>query len=324
MTTIKQVAEEAGVSKSTVSRYISKKGYVGDDAREKIKNAIKKLNYTPNVLAQSLKTKKNQMVGLLLPDISNPFFPRLVRGAESYLKDKGYRIMVGTISDHDSLEEYINLLLKTNAAGIITTLDFTKEFPNLTLPVVVVDRISKDTGYGVFSDNQLGGRLAAKAIWNAGAKQVMIIKVLDDKAENIAERFEASLNYLRNKSLEIRIEESETFEFEKIQKEAKENLKRNPNIDSIIAPSDIHAIAYIHEILAIGKKIPDDIQIIGYDDIVLSQFIYPSLSTIHQSSYKMGEQAAKLIYNMANKFSVDEVKIKLPVRYVERNTLRRK
>ena len=96
---------------------------------------------------------------------------------------------------------------------------------------------------------------------DAGAKQVMIIKVLDDKAENIAERFEASLNYLRNKSLEIRIEESETFDFEKIQKEAKENLKRNPNIDSIIAPSDIHAIAYIHEILAIGKKIPDDIQI---------------------------------------------------------------
>ena len=324
MTTIKQVAEEAGVSKSTVSRYISQKGYVGDDAREKIKNAIKKLNYTPNVLAQSLKTKKNQMVGLLLPDISNPFFPRLVRGAESYLKDKGYRIMVGTISDHDSLEEYINLLLKTNAAGIITTLDFTKEFPNLTLPVVVVDRISKDTGYGVFSDNQLGGLLAAKAICNAGAKQVMIIKVIDDKAENIAERFEASLNYLRNKSLEIFIEESETFDFEKILKEAKENLKRNPNIDSIIAPSDIHAIAYIHEILAIGKKIPDDIQIIGYDDIVLSQFIYPSLSTIHQSSYKMGEQAAKLIYNMANKFSIDEAKIKLPVRYIERNTLRRK
>ena len=324
MTTIKQVAEEAGVSKSTVSRYISQKGYVGDDAREKIKNAIKKLNYTPNVLAQSLKTKKNKMVGLLLPDISNPFFPRLVRGAESYLKDKGYRIMVGTISDHDSLEEYINLLLKTNAAGIITTLDFTKEFPNLTLPVVVVDRISKDTGYGVFSDNQLGGLLAAKAICNAGAKQVMIIKVIDDKAENIAERFEASLNYLRNKSLEIFIEESETFDFEKILKEAKENLKRNPNIDSIIAPSDIHAIAYIHEILAIGKKIPDDIQIIGYDDIVLSQFIYPSLSTIHQSSYKMGEQAAKLIYNMANNFSIDEAKIKLPVRYVERNTLRRK
>lgn len=78
------------------------------------------------------------------------------------------------------------------------------------------------------------------------------------------------------------------------------------------------------KILAIGKKIPDDIQIIGYDDIVLSQFIYPSLSTIHQSSYKMGEQAAKLIYNMANKFSIDEAKIKLPVRYIERNTLRRK
>ncbi len=74
MATIKQVAQEAGVSKSTVSRYISQKGYVGDEARQKIKSAIEKLHYNPNVLAQSLKTKKNQLVGLLLPDISNPFF----------------------------------------------------------------------------------------------------------------------------------------------------------------------------------------------------------------------------------------------------------
>lgn len=324
MVTIKQVAEEAGVSKSTVSRYISQNGYVGDDARQKIKGAIKRLNYTPNVLAQSLKTKKNQMVGLLVPDISNPFFPRLVRGAEAYLKEKGYRLMLGTISDHESLEEYLNLLLKTNAAGIITTHDFTKEYPDLSLPVVVVDRVSQDTTYGVFSDNQLGGRLAAEAVWKAGTKQVLLIKVTDDKAENITERFEASLDYLKTQSVDVLIGESQTFDFETIQTEAKEHLKRNPNIDSIIAPSDIHAIAYIHEILALGKRIPEDIQIIGYDDIMLSQFIYPSLSTIHQSSYKMGEQAAKLIYNMANKQSIEEGRIKLPVRYVERKTLRRK
>ena len=99
MATIKQVAEEAGLSKSTVSRYISQKGYVSDEARDKIKAAIDKLHYSPNVLAQSLKTKKNQLVGLLLPDISNPFFPRLARGAEEYLKEKGYRAVSYTHLD---------------------------------------------------------------------------------------------------------------------------------------------------------------------------------------------------------------------------------
>lgn len=88
MATIKQVAQEAGLSKSTVSRYISKKGYVSEEASQKIQAAIDKLHYSPNVLAQSLKTKKNQLVGLLLPDISNPFFPRLARGAEEYLKKR--------------------------------------------------------------------------------------------------------------------------------------------------------------------------------------------------------------------------------------------
>ena len=92
MTTIKQVALEAGVSKSTVSRFIAQNGYVSDEAREKIERAIKKLNFRPNLSAQSLKTKKNQLVGLLLPDISNPFFPMLAKGAEEFLKEKGYLV----------------------------------------------------------------------------------------------------------------------------------------------------------------------------------------------------------------------------------------
>ncbi len=88
MTTIKQVALEAGVSKSTVSRFIAQNGYVSDEAREKIERAIKKLNYRPNLSAQSLKTKKSQLVGLLLPDISNPFFPNACQRSRGIFKGK--------------------------------------------------------------------------------------------------------------------------------------------------------------------------------------------------------------------------------------------
>ncbi|MGT2807541.1 LacI family transcriptional regulator [Streptococcus iniae] len=324
MATIKEVAEEAGLSKSTVSRYISQKGYVSKEAQESIKAAIAKLHYSPNVLAQSLKTKKNQLVGLLLPDISNPFFPRLARGAEEYLQEKGYRVMLGNISDSEDLEEdYLKVLIQSNAAGIITTHDFTKKHPEIDIPVVVVDRVDEQTKYGVFSDNKTGGHLAAEIICQAGAKEVLLIRGPLDLANNLNERYQSSLAYLQKEDLLIHASDSKSFKFDKIQSEARKNLNQWTKIDSIIAPSDVHAIAYLHELLARGVKVPEEVQVMGYDDILMSQFIYPSLSTIHQPSYRMGHYAAELIYKIANQIPVEENRIKLPVYYVERETVRR-
>ncbi|MGT2933063.1 LacI family DNA-binding transcriptional regulator [Streptococcus catagoni] len=325
MATIKEVADQAGLSKSTVSRYISQNGYVSEAARLKIKEAIKNLNYSPNVIAQSLKTKKSQLVGLLLPDISNPFFPRLARGVEIYLKEKGYSVMLGNIGDSEVLEEeYLKVLLQSNAAGIITTHDFTKRHPEIQIPIVVVDRVNQETKYGVYSDNKYGGQLAAQIICRAGAKEVLLIKGPLDMATNIKERYKASLNYLKEEKVTLRVVDSDSFDFDLIQAEAQRNLAFYQNIDSIIAPSDIHAIAYIHELHARGRKIPEEVQVIGYDDILMSQFIYPSLSTIHQSSYQMGHHAAELVYKIANHLPIEEKRIKLPVHYVERETIRRK
>ncbi|HEL0026536.1 TPA: LacI family DNA-binding transcriptional regulator [Streptococcus equi subsp. zooepidemicus] len=325
MVTIKQVAKEAGLSKSTVSRYISQKGYVSEEARDRIKAAIEKLHYSPNLSAQSLKTKKNQLVGLLLPDISNPFFPRLARGAETFLKEKGYRVMLGNLSDNPVLEEeYLNVMRQSNAAGIITTHDFTKTHPEIDIPIVVVDRVNQETQFGVFSDNEEGGRLAAQKVCESGADHILLIRGPLDDAENLHERFEASLAYLQEAGVRTSICDSSSFDFEAIQDEAKQALADFPDLDSVIAPSDIHAIAYIHELHSCGKRIPEDVQVMGYDDILMSQFIYPSLSTIHQSSYLLGYKAAELVYQITNQLPIDEKRIKLPVHYVERETIRRK
>lgn len=233
--------------------------------------------------------------------------------------------MLGNISDSEALEEeYVHVLLQSNAAGIITTHDFTKRYPTLAIPVVVVDRVDQETQYGVFSDNRAGGLLAAQTVWQAGAKEVLLIRGPLDNTENINERFEASFSYLQKQDVTMYVCDSQNFDFESIQLEASYNLKCYPTIDSIIAPSDIHAIAYIHELHSQGKKIPQDVQIIGYDDILMSQFIYPSLSTIHQSSYLMGRYAAELVYTIASQLTVKANRIKLPVHYVERETIRKR
>lgn len=134
----------------------------------------------------------------------------------------------------------------------------------------------------------------------------------------------ASQAYLEDKGASYRAFYSQSYAFEQIQEEARQLLQDFPEVDSIIAPSDIHAIAYIHEILNKGRRIPEDIQIIGYDDIALSRLMYPALSTIHQSSYQLGWEAAQLIYQLANRLPIDQKRIELPVHFVERETLRRK
>ena len=324
MNTIKQVATEAGLSKSTVSRYIAQNGYVSSEAQEKIEAAIQKLSFVPNLSARSLKTKKNQLVGLLLPDITNPFFPQLAKGVEEFLQERGYQILLGNIGGSESLEEdYLKVLTQSNAAGVITTHDFSDSFPDLDIPVVVVDRVGHKTDYGVFSNNEAGGRLAAQVVLEAGARQIALVSG-PIGVKNVNNRFKASLACIETTKVAHREFCSKSYNFEVLQKEAKEILASYPEVDTVIAPSDVHAIAFIHEILDLGKKIPEDIQVIGYDDILLSRFIYPTLSTIHQSAYKMGAEAARLIYEIANDQHIEQKRIELPVRYVERETIRKK
>lgn len=323
MATIKQVASKAGVSVSTVSRYITHNGYVSAEAEVKIKNAIQDLNYSPNISAQSLKSKKSNLVGLLLPDISNPFFPMLAKGVEEFLREKGYQLILGNVSeDREIIKSYLQFLVQSNAAGVITTVDFKEEFPEFELPAVTVDRVGKKSEFGVFSDNSYGGFLAAKAVVEAGAQQIAVVRG-PLTTDNTNERFSSSITYLNQAAVDYQVFQSMSYDFSDIQAEAEKLLKEQSNLDTIILPSDVHAVAYMQEIHRINKRIPEDIQLIGYDDILMSKYVYPALSTIHQPAYEMGHEAAQLIYKLANNQSIDQKQIKLKVSYVERDSTRK-
>lgn len=324
MVTIKQVASKAGVSVSTVSRYITQKGYVSLEAETKIRQAIQDLNYSPNISAQTLKSKKSNLVGLLLPDISNPFFPMLVKGVEEFLREKNYQLILGNVDEDNSIiKSYLQFLVQSNAAGVITTIDFKNNFPEFNLPIVTVDRVSGQSKFGVFSDNIQGGLLSAKAVTEAGAQNIAVING-PLTTDNITERFDSSIDYLKQVAVNYQIFQSRSYDFEEIQAEAETFLSLHSNdFDTIILPSDIHAVAYMQEIHRIKKHIPEDIQIIGYDDILLSKYVYPALSTIHQPAYEMGYEAARLIYKLANNQPIDKKQIKIEVSYIERDSTRK-
>ncbi len=323
LATIKQVASKAGVSVSTVSRYITHKGYVSAEAEVKIKKAIQDLNYSPNISARSLKSKKSNLVGLLLPDISNPFFPMLAKGVEEFLREKGYQLVLGNVNeDREIIKSYLQFLVQSNAAGVITTVDFKEEFPEFDLPAVTVDRVGKKSEFGVFSDNSQGGLLAAKAVVEAGAQQIAVVRG-PLTTDNTNERFSSSIAYLNQAAVNYQVFQSRSYDFSEIQAEAEKLFRKQKTLDTIILPSDVHAVAYMQEIHRINKRIPEDIQLIGYDDILMSKYVYPALSTIHQPAYEMGHEAAQLIYKLANHQPIDQKQIKLKVSYVERDSTRK-
>lgn len=175
MPTIKDVANLAGLSVATVSRAMNGTGYVSEKAREKIHQAINELNYSPNEVARSLYQKKSKLIGLLLPDISNPFFPLVAKGVEDFLQKKGYQVILGNIQeDNEKANEYLRAFEQNNVAGILSAVE-NKNRTQSNIPTVVLDRIDQDVEYGVYSDDLQGGELAAEAILKGDPKKVVVI-----------------------------------------------------------------------------------------------------------------------------------------------------
>ncbi|NGP45135.1 LacI family transcriptional regulator [Bacillaceae bacterium SIJ1] len=325
MVTIKDVAREAGVSVATVSRALNDNGYVGVDTRKKVMAAIEKLNYSPNEVARSLYKRKSRLIGLLLPDITNPFFPQLARGVEDELSRAGFRLLLGNSDENVEKEmEYIQTFVQNNVTGIISATNHLDDqiYNELKLPLVLLDRISEDYP-AVYSDGREGGRLAARTLIEKGAKRITLMKG-PAHVRPAQDRFQGAIEELSHADIDFSVLSTTSYSFEEALGWAKELFEQFPDTDGVIASNDIVGIAIIHEALKIGKQIPEDVQIIGYDDIPQSGLSYPTLSTIRQPAYDMGRQAAQLLIKLIKKEQHIECKIQMPVELVERNTTRKK
>lgn len=323
MVTIRDVAKLAGVSAATVSRVLNESGYVSEKARIKVTQAVKELDYYPNEVARSLFQQKSNFIGLLLPDITNPFFPAIAKGVEDHISERGYSLLLGNVEDEAEKEaEYLRIFAQNNVAGVITAVQGDKKQLR-DIPVVVLDRVDDDQQYSVHSDDYRGGQLAAEAIL-AGGPEKLVIMAGPQAVSGANARLAGNQDVLDQAKISYQIFQTDSYRMDYAEATAKEFLKKHPDADSVIASNDVHALALMKEAIKQGYRIPEDFQIVGYDDMPFSRMMYPGLSTIAQPAYEIGYQGAKLLCDILDKKEIEEGQLQLAVELVMRDSLRRK
>jgi LacI family transcriptional regulator len=322
MATIKEVAKEAGVSVATVSRVLNGNGYVHEDTKKAVDAAIKKLDYRPNEIARSLYNRKSKLIGLVIPDITNPFFPELARGVEDFLQKQGYRLIIGNSDEKREKEiNYIETFIQHNVIGMISTSsEDTSLWEALKIPVVLLDRVTENYP-SVYADQAGGGRLAAEILLTRGSNNITLLRG-PHHVRTAQERFLAALEVLGRSNAVFQVVNT-SFSFKGANETAKQLFDMYPETDGIVASNDIVASAVLREALKRGKNIPENLQIIGFDDIPVCELLYPALSTIHQPAYQMGAEAAKLLIENILHASNEAKQIVLPVSFIERETTRK-
>lgn len=325
MTTIKDVAKHAGVSVATVSRYLNKKGYISEEAKKNIETSIKQLNYRPNQVARSLSTKRMQTIGLIVPDIMNPFFPEIARAIEDTALKEGYTVILCNSDEQAHKErQYIETLKQKYIAGfIIATNQLEREYyTGLNVPLVLLDRITDGKAPSVSSHNKNGAVLGTDYLVSCGVKEIACIS----GPQNVVPAYERTQGFLKAvEGLNIKTHVVESpFHFKEAEKTAFDLLSAHPGIDGIFAGSDVIAIGVQRAIHRLGLSVPDDIQIVGYDGISLGEMVTPSLTTVDQNIYQLGETAVKMLLKIIEGQELDKEHVMIAPSLIVRDSTKEK
>ncbi len=300
--TIRDVAKLAGVSVSTVSRYLNKSGYVNVETERSIKAAIEKLDYAPNQVARGLAGKKTNTIALILPDISNLFFSDLARAVEDVAATYGYTVILGNSDDRaDKEKRYIETLKKKYIDGFIfASQTFGPEeaemLTKLGIPFVCLDRApSEENASVVRTKNIEGASMAVQHLLDIGCRKIAhiygpqhLITGRDrligyEKSVHAMEWFTPSL--LEEGDFRIRGGISATERL----------MQRHPDIDGIFAGNDLMAIGALKALSRMGIKAGEEVAICGYDGIQTAEITSPELTTIAQPLYEMGALISRLL-----------------------------
>ncbi|RIM10637.1 LacI family transcriptional regulator [Staphylococcus chromogenes] len=291
MATIKEVAHYAKVSVATVSRAINGNGYVKQETRDKIEAAIQALNYQPNEVARSLNMKKSKLIGLLLPDMSNPFFTLVARGVEDMAMARGYHIMIGNGAMDETKElNYLSMFKVNQCSGVIASQLSTphafEQLHALQSPCVLIDRAAEgDTC--VEADHEQGGTLQAETILQGNATSVLLLYQNLDYTSFRA-RFDAAKKVLEEANVSV-VTQLEGALTEKLL----ERYIDTYTIDSIICSNDVMAFKVMQWLYTLNIKVPEEVQVVGYDDIPFATMFIPTLTTVRQPAYELGQQATQ-------------------------------
>ncbi len=325
--TLKDIARLAGVSTATVSKIVNGKDHdIGEKTIEKVKSSIQEQDYRPNSLARSMKTKVTKTIGLIIPDVRNPFFTDLARGAEDSANERGYSLLFCNSDDDLKKEmEYINTLTEKQVDGIALAgsvkrnREIEEKF-QVRVPIVTLDRDAYFKGIKgrVLIDNFNGAYDAVKYLIGLGHRRILFL----------------------SGRLDIRVSEERLAGYRKALEDsgigfdgdlvAEGNFNFNFGYDYIMSGSldgtvtaifcgnDLIALGAVKALKKLKKKVPEDISIIGFDDIYLASINTPELTTVRQPSYDLGYIAVgrliDILEGIEHKQNMVEIKLELVVR----------
>lgn len=320
------VAKKAGVSIATVSRVINQNGGYSRETEYRVRKTIEECGFTPNVNAIGLRTNRSNSIGVIVPDITNEFFARIIRELDAFLLKRHYSLLVCNSNEDYNLENmHIKGLAEKHVDGIIyisgqNEIAQINEIQNL--PVVYIDRAPKNADVMVLSDNELGGYLASNELIRKGCRRILFLRDIR-YASTIQSRRAGYIRALKESGLEYTEElEMSCFPEYDETRNVMERLLKEKGIffDGVFATNDMMALACVNVFMENNINVPEQIKVVGFDNISLTQFTSPQITTVSQNTKELALYAGKTILQMIRKEDIKE-KIKIiPVKLIVRGT----
>lgn len=300
MATIKEVAEYARVSSATVSRVLNQDDRVSAENRERVLNAVSALGYRPNRIARSLRRQTSETIGVVVSDIENPHFTQAVRTIEDAAYKQGYRVVLcNTDETPDKQQAYLEMLAAEQVVGVILVpaepADPTiSALLDMNIPIVAFDRsVNDERADAVFADNVYASRLATQHLLDLGCRQVGMIAGRME-IQTGSERLRGYQEAMEHHGLTPVIGDGQ-FRLGPARRATRQMLVDFPELDGLVVANNLMAIGALYALRDAGKRIPEDVALVGIDDPPWAQLVGPAMTTLAQPIPRMARRAFELL-----------------------------
>lgn len=320
---IKTIAELSGVSVATVSRVINQNGRFSAETEAAVRRVMKELDYHPNTVAKSLREKHSKVIGVIVPDIMNAHFARLVLEIETYLFTYGYSTVICNTNESAALEQkHVDTLISQRVGGILLISGIRHYKPD-DIPLVYVDRRPENYNEKrdclVESDNEDGGYRAARRLVELGCRRVAILYAFDMDF-NQKMRYRGYRRAMEEAGMEPLSFNVETVSAPVATACIKEQLDRGEEFDGLLCTTDLLAIGALIGLQEKGIAVPGQVRLTGFDDSAIAGLYRPSVSSIRQQVAGMARMSADMLLALIEGKTLTSMHQVLPVRLVERET----
>jgi LacI family transcriptional regulator len=315
MPTVRDVARRAGVSPITVSRTFSGSHPVAEETRRRVLEAAEELGYTPDLLAQALARKQSPIIGMIVPELANPFFVTIIDAVQSVARQQNHMVVANQSERQPEMElSSLHQFRQLRMAGVLvtpasTTLDHLQSLQADGIPVVVVARCWAD-GDCVTVDDFAGGRIAGEHLLQLGHRKIGCVSHAEPGNTAVEARvqgFQATLEeggYAFSPQRMIHVERTRLANAEQAV-DAFLSLPDRPS--AVFVTADRLAIGFVHQLQARGVRVPEDVAVVGYDDIRYAEFLRVPLTTVALPKYEMGQLAAQILFERIENGGADSM-----------------